>query len=291
MQTYSFKNGRKLAFQIFGDPNGVPIFYAHGGPGSRLEAVIFDGIAKSRGYKIIATDRPGMGKSDHVPDRILSDYANDIAELADHLGIDRFGVIGWSGGGAHSLICAYKIPHRLFFCISIAGYTNFGELDNAKQYLHTKIDRVAVGLFSSSPWLFKLFFKLTRMSVLYFPELTYKGFLSIVCDEDKKIAGNKEFKAIFLATQAEAFVQGSLGVYRDSGIHYLDWGFKLSQIEMPVHILHGSEDNLVPIEFSRHISAQVKNCKLHIYENEGHLIPYTHLADIFDIADAETTLN
>ena len=101
MKTKMFvlKDGRNLAYEEFGDPEGVPVFHAHGGPGSRLEGEWFHETAVQKGFRIIATDRPGFGESSYMPDRKHGDYARGIAELADALDIVKFGVTGWSGGG------------------------------------------------------------------------------------------------------------------------------------------------------------------------------------------------
>ncbi|MFN2233044.1 MAG: alpha/beta fold hydrolase [Anaerolineales bacterium] len=106
-------DGRRLSYCIYGEPQGVPVFYAHGAPGSRLEGAIFHDTAKRFGFRLLSTDRPGMGQSTFKPNRRLLDYPADIAALADDLGIDKFGVLGWSGGAAaplprHLLVSAIK---------------------------------------------------------------------------------------------------------------------------------------------------------------------------------------
>ena len=143
---YTLKDGRTLAYCEFGDPKGIPVFHAHGGPGSRIEGTIFDEAAKSRGYRIIATDRPGMGESTYLKGRRLLDYPEDISGLADALKIDKFGVTGWSGGGAHTTVCGYAIPGRLLFNMSFAGYTNFAEMPGAEKYLKSKMDQTSVSV-------------------------------------------------------------------------------------------------------------------------------------------------
>jgi len=75
---------------------------------------------------------PGWGNSTYLENRTLLDYPSDISELADALDIDKFGVMGWSGGGAHTTVCGYAIPERLRFNFSFAGYTNFAELPGAE---------------------------------------------------------------------------------------------------------------------------------------------------------------
>ena len=137
-------NGRRLAYCQYGDPQGVPLFYAHGGPGSRLEGAMFHDQAARFGLRLIATDRPGMGQSSYQHNRSLIDYPHDISELADKLGFEKFGVIGWSSGGAYTVVCAYEITERLLFNISLCGYTNFAELPGAAELLETQVDRISV---------------------------------------------------------------------------------------------------------------------------------------------------
>ena len=55
---HTLKDGRILAYKEYGQAGGHPVFYAHGGPGSRLEGAIFDEKAAEYGFRLIATDRP-----------------------------------------------------------------------------------------------------------------------------------------------------------------------------------------------------------------------------------------
>ena len=70
---------------------------------------------------MITVDRPGHGLSDFFPGKTLLDWPDDVIELADHLGFDKFIVEGFSGGGPYALACAYKIPDRLDCCGILSG--------------------------------------------------------------------------------------------------------------------------------------------------------------------------
>ena len=91
-------DGRKLAYEQFGAENGVPVIYNHGWPSSRLECRPLAPIAEKTGVRLISVDRPGMGGSDFQPNRALLDWPNDISQLADHLCLDKFHILGVSGG-------------------------------------------------------------------------------------------------------------------------------------------------------------------------------------------------
>jgi pimeloyl-ACP methyl ester carboxylesterase len=284
---YTLSDGRRLAYCIYGEPQGVPVFYAHGTPGSRLEGAIFHDTAKRFGFRFLSTDRPGMGQSTFKPNRRLLDYPADISALADDLGIEKFGVLGWSGGGAHTTVCGFASVDRILFNISLCGYTNFAELPGAAKLLTTKADQISVGLSHRYPRLFQLFFEMMAISIRYFPEAYYKGVVKAGNESDRVITANPEFKPHFLADQKEAVIQGSKGVTVDAAVHYVDWGFRLSEIPGNVHVFHGSEDTMVPLAFARHLSEKIPNCELHILEKQGHLFPVNHQDMIFEIAKSE----
>ncbi len=108
--TIQLPDGRKLSYAEYGDSQGVPVFFFHGFPGSRFDGEYSGQAAAEMGIRLIAPDRPGMGHSDFQPNRRLLDWPADVGRLADTLGLDKFGVLGYSGGGPHALACAVRIP-------------------------------------------------------------------------------------------------------------------------------------------------------------------------------------
>lgn len=119
-------DGRMLAYHEYGDPDGKPIIYMHGFPGSRLDWSMFDpddSIAKGLNARIIAVDRPGMGLSDFKPGRELLDWPDDILELANALlQLDqKFAILAGSGGGPYGEVCAFKIPERITKTAIVCG--------------------------------------------------------------------------------------------------------------------------------------------------------------------------
>jgi len=90
------RDGRRVGFLACGDASGRPVLYCHGFPGSRLEVPLADRIVAQKGIRLIGVDRPGYGLSDDRPGRSLNDWADDVAELADHLGIERYSILGAS---------------------------------------------------------------------------------------------------------------------------------------------------------------------------------------------------
>ena len=112
-RTIRLRDGRRLGYAEWGDPGGRPLLYFHGWPGSRLEGRLGDEAARARGVRLIALDRPGMGLSDYQPRRTLVDWPDDVIQVAAALGLDRFAVLGISGGGPFAAACAWKLSEQL----------------------------------------------------------------------------------------------------------------------------------------------------------------------------------
>jgi pimeloyl-ACP methyl ester carboxylesterase len=128
----SLSDGRKLGFAEFGEMQGKPVFYFHGFPGSRLEARLAEKISRDSHIRFIGIDRPGFGVSGFKPKRTLLDWPDDVIELADALGIDRFSTLGVSGGGPFAAACAHQIPDRL---ISVGIVCGMGPVDVSRKCL------------------------------------------------------------------------------------------------------------------------------------------------------------
>ena len=112
-QTIILPDGRTLGFAEYGDPSGRPVLFFPGTPSGRLFQHPDESIAASLGARVITLDRPGYGLSDFLRNRALLHWPDDVEELADTLGFDRFAVAGISGGAPYVAACALKIPGRL----------------------------------------------------------------------------------------------------------------------------------------------------------------------------------
>lgn len=84
-----------------------------------------DPISQEIGIRLICLDRPGFGLSTPLPDRTILDWAKDVLEVADDLGIQHFSVMGVSGGGAFAAGCAYQLPDRVLSAALISSTTPF----------------------------------------------------------------------------------------------------------------------------------------------------------------------
>src|SRR4051812_46564083 len=105
-------DGRELEVLLAGAEDGFPIVSHHGTPQGVVPEPVIDAPAAERGLRVISYSRPGYGESSPPPaaTATIADDIQDVTAILDHLGLDRFLTIGWSGGGPRSLGCAALLP-------------------------------------------------------------------------------------------------------------------------------------------------------------------------------------
>jgi pimeloyl-ACP methyl ester carboxylesterase len=268
---FTLKNGRKIAYYEYGDPSGIPILFCHG-TSSHVHVMLLHEAALRHGYRIIVPDRPGIGLSDFDPKRKLLDGADDIGLLADHLGIDRFGVMGISGGGPTILACAYRLKDRLNFAVDLAGAAPLYNDPDALKTLGA-VDRFYAKLGRYLPlFLFQLPFALLgfQQKMLKNPQAFADMMRSSMCKADMELFMIPEMQYVFMRDFQELFRQGSRGPALDAQLIYHKWDFDITKITAHLEIRQGSEDRWVPPYFSQYLAKALPDAKLNIIEGQGH---------------------
>ncbi len=273
-------DGRRLAYAEFGDPHGRPIIYCHGFPGSRLEAGLFETAAHRHKLRVIAPDRNGLGLSDPKPGRRLIDWAEDVEALADHLAINRFSLIGVSGGGPYATACAYRLAKRLssFTLVCPLGPLDHPGLLDAMHW-PAQINFRSIRL---TPWLSNLSFRMAVIPLAqYSPQWIYQLMLGIAPAIDAQVLKRPAVRNVVTASLSEAIRQGADGILHEMALYNQPWGFDLSEISIPVHLWHGSADSTVPLLHGRTLAEHLNDCTFHVIEGEGHFsLPVDHMEQI-----------
>lgn len=148
-------DGRHIAYSFRGDPDGAPIFFFHGSPGSSIGPLPRATRCWRDRTFLVSIDRPGYGDSDPLPGRNIADGVRDVERIADRLEIGRFAVAGRSGGGQYTIGCVALLGERISSAACLAGlapgvqeydHTN-GEVvtpDNAEKFKAALIDPVSL---------------------------------------------------------------------------------------------------------------------------------------------------
>ena len=283
--TMRLSDGRTLAYLDSGDPEGRPVFHFHGGPGSRLEGLLFDEVNRELGVRMIVPDRPGYGLSDFQVDRTYLDWPDDVSELADHLGIERFAVLGWSSGGPHAAAVAHGIPQRVTVAAIVAGEGPYASDSFPKSVLTgdtfggSRINKMFIWSAKHGPWLMQALCRMMRILVFRDPVgMAENAPDASLSAKDRKLFASGEYSADLV----EAFRQGAQGMTRDFTIERRDWPFDLEDIHAStVLVFHGEEDTGVDPRVGQYVCTRIPSCdEPTTYPGEGHSVVYYRYEEI-----------
>jgi pimeloyl-ACP methyl ester carboxylesterase len=261
--TLRLGDGRQLAYTRSHEPGARRVLFCHGTPGSRLFRPPDPMLPAALDIDLVTVDRPGYGRSTRRPHRSLLDWPDDVGAIADHLGWDRFGVIGISGGGPHALACALRLPERVTAVGLVSSVAPFWP-DALRGMLATT--RRGFQLAHLAPWL--LILAARRMAGN--PE----GFLSRLSrelpDPDRRILARPDVAAVVAENAGEALVSDE--VAHEMVLLRRDWGFTPADIAAPVVLWHGEADRNVPVAHGRRLAAALPACRATFVPGAGHYL-------------------
>jgi len=271
--TAPLPDGRQLGYADTGDPGLPPIFYFHGFPGSRLEA----SFLTIPGARLIGVDRPGYGLSSPQKGRKLGDFAQDIAGLADHLGLEKFAVMGVSGGGPYAAICARLLPRRVaaagFVCP--LGPPEAPAMRQGRLRLLTNLGRRPV----SRSLLLRLGRSIMLDDRLVRRAMAYRQRMPRASAEQALMRG--DMGKLMLESWREALNTGVDGMSADARIYATPWGWRLAELRVPAYLWHGEADTVVPPSVGRYYAERVPEIEAHFTPDDGHFsVVLNHRDDI-----------
>lgn len=265
---FRLPDGRAIAAEEYGDPTGPPIFYFHGWPASRLEA----GLIPSLPVRLLALDRPGYGGSSPCPGRSLLDCAQDVACVADRLGLAKFHLVGLSGGGPFAAACAYALPDRVLGVALVCPVPPSTDAAWGQGVGHLyrlgRHPRAAHRVFS-------MIRPLLRRRILT-PGTLVGGSLP---DADLAVLTRRTMTALGLSWR-EGLGRSVQGAIADAIIYARPWGFDLADIRVPVSVWYGAQDSLIP-RAALEPYEKIPGLNLRILAEEGHYsLALRHAASI-----------
>ncbi len=268
-QTIKLKDGRTLGFDEYGSPDGKPIVLFHGTPGSRLEGRILNNSCVRLNVRCIAFDRPGIGLSDFKPKYNILSIQDDVIQLADTLKIDRFSILGVSGGGPYAVACALKNPQRINKVALVSSVSPY-DVPGVKKGMNQS-DRMTSMIARRAPWLLKILMNTMANNTRKNPDGFISGIVKEVPKADKDVLGRQEIRNWLIDTFLESVRYGPRGAARDYSLITRKWGFQIKDITTEVHLWQGEEDNMVPPAMGRYISSNIPGCKSRFVPNESHI--------------------
>jgi pimeloyl-ACP methyl ester carboxylesterase len=267
----SLSTGRVLEVAVAGPENGIPVVLHHGTPGS---LILFDPFIEAivkRGLRYFSYSRAGYGSSTRQPGRKVADCSSDTVEILDQFGVDRFFVIGWSGGGPHALACAALLPQRVIAAATIASIApwNSQNLNWLAGMGKENIEEFNAAL--AGPNKLQLFLERAGPG---FAQVTagqiIAAFGDLVDDVDKAVLTGE--LGAFLADNVRGGLRNGFWGWFDDDIAFIsDWGFDLSRIKVPVTIWHGAKDRMAPFAHGQWLAEHLPAAQARLLPEHGHL--------------------
>lgn len=262
-------DGRRLAYAEYGARAGKPLLLMHGTPGGRLQAQILDQAARDADVRLIAADRPGMGRSD--PDRNLGflSYTEDIRQLLDHLDLPRIAIAAISGGGGFALACAHVLRGRVSQLVLVSAAVPVPRewrkgtalQGRALGWLALHMPRIAEALMR-----------------LVFPRRldakTVERIARSMPPADQRVMRIPAVRDAFLGESTRDMLRQGFSAFVHEmalTLHEAPLGFDLREIGVPVQLIHGLADVNVPAGVARYAAAQIPGAQLELIADAAHL--------------------
>jgi pimeloyl-ACP methyl ester carboxylesterase len=275
--------GRRIGCAEYGDPQGLPVLALHGTPGSRLMFALSDGAARGRGLRLIAPERPGYGLSDYRPCASLAQSADDVGAVADAYDLERFALIGVSGGGPYAIAAAAALADRVVL-LALAGPVG-PIFDLARRIRVSRAHFLLFRVLARSAFGPRTLFRMLRHMALNSPDRAYRWLLRRVRSSDRDILVRAEVRASLQAAIREGLRPGIEGAVQDLRLYCGPWGVPLAEIDVPTILWQGSEDTIVPPAAAYALAQTLPNCRLHVVP-AGHYWVFGQFGLILDAVAA-----
>jgi len=276
----TLRDGRLLSYAEWGNPTAPTLLHFHGTPGSRLERHPDPSVYASREVRFVTVDRPGYGRSSPKPGRTVLEWVDDVEDLADALGADRFAVEGFSGGGVYALACGLRIPERLTAVGLLSGLAPF-DRPGAFSGL-ARLDRSMYTLARRAPPLARAFAWYAFRQIRRRPDVALRRFAAELSEPDRKVVDRPAVRRVFVDSLTEAAAAGIRGYVQELALLSRPWGFQPADVEIDVHMWQGEQDTLAPLGHGRYLAESIPHVHPRFCPGEGHLLSVDHAEEIFE---------
>jgi len=282
-RVHRLPDGRRIGYAEYGAPNGLPAIALHGTPGCRYMFALTDSAARARGLRIIAPERPGYGLSDIHHFDTLAETAHDVEAIADALGLDRFALIGVSGGGPHAVAAAGLLKQRVLRMALIAPV---GPIAGSAHIRMSHFHHFIFTNLAPSPHAAGAFFFGLRTMIDWTPAVAYHLLMQRVTQTDNELLHRSEVRENLQATIREGLRPGVEGPLQDLRLYCGSWGLPLGEIDAPTLVWQGSADTIVPPDAAYHLAGALPNCRLEVLEGAGHYWIFGGMERVLDAVRA-----
>ena len=285
-RSLTLPDGRVVGWREFGAPDGSPVLFLHGWPGSSAQGVYLHRHALERGLRIIAPDRPAIGRSTSIPERRFLDFPPLAAGLMDALGCGRFSIFGVSGGGPYALACAWALGARIRAVLDCCGAPPL-DTPGARRQL-SPIYQFMLGVRDHAPVLLRAMLEAgTWVGSIPPPWPLMRLLLMTVPPRDREALASRDRFHEFFPSFHGAMRSGGSALWEDGCRYAEPWDFAVEGIRVPVRVWHGRFDRNFHWSLAADLAARIPGARFRLVD-EGHysLPAFSGAAMLDDLLDA-----
>ena len=250
-------DGRRLVVHDAGGSNAsdeLTLLWHHGTPqtGALLDPLL--AAAGVRSLRLVSYARPSYGGSSPNRGRDVASAAADVARVADAFGLERFMVMGASGGGPHALACAALLPDRVAGAVTFASpapYTErfdwYAGMASPDGLRAAAAGREARERYAATEVFDERSFTVADWAALAGPWASL--------GRDAARAGN----------------DGPEGAIDDDVAFAVPWGFDVAEIGVPVLLIQGGQDRIVPLSHADALLRTIPTAEIWLRPRDGHV--------------------
>jgi len=253
--------------------------YFHGTASSRLEIHLLDELASKGKLQIIGVDRPGYGLSTSLNRRNLQTLADDVNYLANSLGVKRFGLLGWSGGGVFALAFLSFFPKAVTNAVIVSAPSLPFDVSTAHNLPFARfIMKIPLAGFLAMKTMSSQVLKANCDVETFLHSRSGKQMLHGCSQTDLDFFTNPTWMQLMYQSMAEAFRQGNTGVKAVLNEHQMftkPWSFRLSPgCADKLTIWHGAEDKTCRVENAYQLSGFSGSTNVRVFLGKGHCVMF-----------------
>ena len=253
--------------------HGAPVIVLHGTPGGIDAAEVMSRFLPRDEVAAVMLSRPGYLGTPLTGRETVDDQADLVVALMDELGLERAGVLAWSGGGPLGYRMAVRHPSR------VTSLVAFAALSGSYRIPPTHLPERLLFTTSAGEWLL-------RVLATHQPRQFISGALAAEGTLTKSQLAQRVAE-VFADEDKRAIVidlgpTGGRGGARRQGFHNdLDQfaaidSLDLESVAVPTLVVHGDADADVDIAHGRRAAERVPGAELLVLETGTHLALWTH---------------
>jgi pimeloyl-ACP methyl ester carboxylesterase len=292
------RDGRRVDIALGGDDHGRVVLLQHGLPGSRLTAAHADDAARETGVRLVSLSRPGFGRSSPAAPSLAA-RGHDAIEVATALGIDRFAVLGTSGGAPAAAATAVVGGDRVTALGIAVGIGPWNELEPSDHPgLAAEREIVATYRRGDTDEALEAY---RRLAATWFDDMLGREsdeelmtvFDALVAADEHAVEDGlqdaedtswetPQLRARFAQDLREALLTYD-GMAIDNLAVGLPWDIDVSTVTQPTYLWFGDRDRLVSDLHAPWWQRQIPHARLTVREGEGHGGAYlAHWREMFE---------